>query len=158
MEDTFAALKELLQTKKVKHIGVSNFTPQLLKKAVKIYPSIICNQVEYHPFFDQSSLLRTLKKQKMFLTAYCPLARGGVLKNTTLKSIGKKHKKNAAQIALRWLLDQENVIAIPKAKTLSHITSNFNIFDFQLDAEDKHRIKKLTKRNKRLVCPPWAPF
>lgn len=158
LEDTFSALKELVQTKKVKHIGVSNFTPQLLRKALKIYPSIICNQVEYHPFLDQSTLLRTLKKQKMFLTAYSPLARGEVFKNTALKSIAKKYKKNAAQIALRWLVDQENVIAIPKAKNFSHIVSNFKIFDFQLSSEDKNRIKKLTQKKKRLVCPEWAPF
>ncbi len=158
LEDTFSALKELVQTKKVKHIGVSNFTPQLLKKALKIYPSLICNQVEYHPFLDQSPLIRIMKKQKMFLTAYSPLARGEVFKNTTLKSIAKKYKKTPAQIALRWLLDQENIIAIPKAKTFSHITSNFKIFDFQLNPEDKRRIKKLTSRNRRLVRPPWAPF
>lgn len=158
LEDTFSALKELVQTKKVKHIGVSNFTPPLLKKALKIYPSIICNQVEYHPFLNQSALIRTTKKQKMCLTAYSPLARGEIFKNATLKSIAKKHKKNPGQIALRWLINQENVIAIPKAKTLSHITSNFKIFDFQLDSEDKRRITKLTNKNKRLVCPPWAPF
>ena len=158
LEDTFSALKELVQTKKVKHIGVSNFTPQLLKKALKIYPQLICNQVEYHPFLDQSSLMRIAKRQKMFLTAYSPLARGEVLKNASLKSIGKKYKKTPAQVALRWLIDQENVVAIPKAKNFSHITSNFKIFDFQLDSEDRRRIKKLTSRNKRFVHPPWAPF
>ena len=158
LEDTFSALKELVQTKKVKHIGVSNFTPQLLRKALKIYPSIICNQVEYHPFLDQSALLKILKKQKMFLTAYSPLARGEIVKNTVLKSIAKKYKKTSAQIVLRWLVDQENVIAIPKAKNFSHIVSNFKIFDFQLSLEDKTKIKKLTQKNRRLVCPDWAPF
>ena len=158
LEDTLSAFKELVETEKVRYVGVSNFPSKELNQACKIYPKIICNQVEYHPFIDQRFLLRSIQKNKMFLTAYSPLARGEVLKNTTLKSIAKKYNKTVPQVVLRWLLDQKNVIAIPKAKNLNHIVSNFKVFDFSLDPKDQKKINQLTKKNKRLVHPSWAPL
>ena len=157
LEDTLSAFKELVDTGKVLHVGVSNFPPKELNQAYKIYSKIICNQVEYHPLLNQGTLLKSVSKNKMFLTAYSPLARGEILKNTTLKSIAKKYNKTIPQITLRWLLDQKNVIPIPKAKNLKHIKSNFEVFDFSLEPEDQKKIDQLTKRNKRLVHPDWAP-
>ncbi len=157
LEDTLSAFKELVDTKRVRYVGVSNFPPKDLRIAHKIYPKLICNQVEYHPFIDQSVLIRNMKKYEMFLTAYSPLARGEILKNATLKSIAKKYNKTIPQVVLRWLIDQKNVVAIPKAKNLNHITSNFKVFDFTLEPKDKGRIDRLTKKNKRLVHPNWAP-
>ena len=157
LEKTLSAFQELLKNKHVRYVGVSNFPPKELRQAYKICPKIICNQVEYHPFIDQRTLLKNVKKQEMFLTAYSPLARGKILTHSTLKSIAKKYNKTVPQIALRWLLDQENVVAIPKAKNLRHIASNFKIFDFNLESQDKKRIDKLTQKNKRLVHPEWAP-
>ena len=157
LEDTLSAFKELVNNKQVRYVGVSNFPPQELRKAHKIYPHLICNQVEYHPFIDQSVLLKNMKKYEMFLTAYSPLGRGQVLTNSTLKSIAKKYNKTVPQVVLRWLLDQENIVVIPKAKNLNHIASNFKIFDFTLEPKDKKRIDHLKKKNKRLVHPQWAP-
>ena len=157
LEDSFSALQELSNTQKVKYIGVSNFTSKLLSKALKIYPSILCNQVEYHPFLSQKKLLKKTEAKKMFLTAYSPLARGEVCKNPVLRKIGKKYKKNPSQVTLRWLMDQKNVVVIPKSKTVSRIKSNFKIFDFHLSPEDSKKISKLQSKNKRLVNPDWAP-
>ena len=157
LEDTLSAFKELVDTQKVKYIGLSNFPLSLLRKAKKISKSLLCNQVEYHPFLNQRKLLKETEKLKMCLTAYSPLARGKATTHPTLKSIGTQYGKTPAQVALRWLIEQENVIAIPKATQKTHIKNNFNIFDFKLSKEDKERIKKLQNKKQRLVNPEWAP-
>lgn len=157
LEGTLSAFKELVDTKKVKWTGLSNFNTKMIQKARKIYPPLICNQVEYHPFLRQKSVLREIRKNKMFLTAYSPLARGLVFKNHTLKSIAKKYNKTPGQVALRWLMDQKDVIVIPKSKNKIHIKSNFNIFDFQLSPEDKKRINALGSQKQRLVNPSFSP-
>ncbi len=157
IDETLSALKELIDTKKVKFIGLSNFTVSLMRKATKIYSDLICNQVEYHPFLSQKKVLKELKKNQMFLTAYCPLARGAVFKNSVLKSIAKKYNKYPGQVALKWLIDQDDVVAIPKSSKPKHIKSNFEIFDFELSEEDKKEIEALQKQEKRFVSPEWAP-
>ena len=157
LKETFSALKELVDTKKVRYVGVSNFTVKLMREAKKLYPALICNQVEYHPFLSQKSVLKELKKNKMFLTAYSPLARGKVFTHRILRSIAKKYKKTPGQVALRWLLDQKDIIVIPKSKNKSYIKSNFDIFDFKLSGEDTKIINNLQKQNKRLVNPDFSP-
>lgn len=157
LEDIFSAFKELVDTQKVKYIGVSNFPVSLLRKAKKISKSLICNQVEYHPFLSQKKLLKEVRKLKMFLTAYSPLARGHAAAHSVLKSIGARYGKSPSQAALRWLIEQKDVVVIPKAAKQAHIKSNFNIFDFKLDKEDQDKIQKLQSKNKRLVHPEWAP-
>ena len=157
IEGALSAFRELIETKKIKFGGVSNFPVKMLREAKKLFPPLLCNQVEYHPFLSQKSVLRELRKSKMFLTAYSPLARGEVFKNAALKAIGKKYGKTAGQTALRWLIDQKDVVVIPKSKSLSHIRSNFNIFDFKLSPEDTKKIAALQKKNKRLVKPSFSP-
>ena len=157
LEDIFLALKELVDTKKVKHLGVSNFPVKLMKQAKKIYPKLICNQVEYHPFLNQDKILKEVDKLKMCLTAYSPLARGQVSSHKVLQTIGKKYKKTSEQVALRWLIEQPCVIAIPKAQKAKHIEANFDIFDFKFDEDDHKKLKELNSKNKRLVNPEWAP-
>ena len=157
LKETLSAMQKLVQAGKTKFIGVSNFPVELIQAGKKIAPEIICNQVEYHPYLDQSSVLKTLNKHSMFLTAYSPLARNRVFKDKTLKKIGLKYNKSAGQIVLRWLIEQKNVIAIPKAGKESHIKSNFDIFDFKLKAPDRLILGNLHSQNKRLVNPEWAP-
>ena len=157
LEETLEAFKELVDTKKVRAAGLSNFNVKLMKKARKLYPSLICNQVEYHPFLSQKSVLREVRKNKMFLTAYSPLARGLVSKNPVLKSIAKKYGKTPAQTALRWLMDQEDIVMIPKSKNEKHIRDNFEIFNFKLTSEDHEKINALQIKNKRTVSPEHAP-
>ncbi|MFB6216153.1 MAG: aldo/keto reductase, partial [Candidatus Aenigmatarchaeota archaeon] len=90
------------------------------------------------------------------LTAYSPLARGKVIGNSTLKRIGNNHGKTEAQIALRWLIQQENVAAIPKAASREHQEQNFEIFDFRLSSSEMQEISSLA-RNDRQVDPGFAP-
>ena len=157
LEETLEAFKELVDTKKIRAAGLSNFNVKLMKKARKLFPSLICNQVEYHPFLSQKKVLKEVRKNKMFLTAYSPLARGLASKNPTLRAIGKKYGKTPAQAALRWLMDQEDIVVIPKSKNKKHIRDNFEIFDFKLEPDDYEQISRLQAKNKRTVNPEWAP-
>ena len=135
-------------------IGVSNFTLSQFEQAAALAP-IACNQVEYHPFLDQRALRDAAVKADAVLTAYSPLARGGVFADAVLADIGGAHGKSAAQVALRWLLDQR-VLVVPKATSREHLQANLDVFDFELSADDRERILGLA-RGERLVEPPFAP-
>lgn len=154
-EKTLDAMMELVEQDKVRHIGVSNFTPTQLKRAADHAP-IVCNQVEYHPFLNQDDLLDIVDDRDMFLTAYSPLARGRVLEDETLREIADGHDKSPAQIAIRWLFQQDNVAAIPKAAGADHRRENFDIFDFKLSPEEMERIDWLTGDD-RIIDPSFAP-
>lgn len=157
LAETLSAMRQLIEQQKTKYIGVSNFPVELLEISKKIAPELICNQVEYHPFLDQRPLLKAIGKHNMFLTAYSPLARNRVFKNKTLQEIGVKYSKTAGQIALRWLIEQKNIVAIPKASKKKHAESNFDIFDFQLNEPDRLILGSMHSQNQRLVNPEWAP-
>ena len=136
----------------IRQLGVSNFPPSLFKKAIEL-GDIFCNQVEYHPYLDQSKLCKIAKENDICLMAYAPLMQGALEdEHNVLKQIGLKYHKTAFQITLRWLIEQENVVVIPKAEKLIHQQENLNIFDFQLSLEDKHSIEKFPK-NKRKINP-----
>lgn len=140
-----------------RHIGVSNHTTALLGKVLATGVNIITNQVEYHPFLNQDKLYNYLRDHDLTLTAYSPIAQGKVMGDSTLKSIGEKYNKNEVQISLRWLLQQDGVLAIPRSSKESHMQSNFDIFDFELTPEEVRQIDKLKQENTRLVNPATAP-
>jgi len=151
LSDTFKAMNFLKKRGKLKFIGVSNFDVDLLIKAQQLSSLPIMNvQVEYHPFLDQKPLLSYCQNNNISFTAYCPLARGHDLNNPILEEIAKKHNKTVPQIMLRWLIQQKNVVAIPKAKSPNHQRINFNIFDFQLSSDEMQAIFQLS-RGQRLV-------
>lgn len=154
-QETLDAMRSLQNDDKVRYIGVSNFTPPQLEQALEHAP-LLCNQVEYHPFLGQTDLLEFVREHDMMLTAYSPLARGRVPKNDTLQSIGEHYDKTAAQVALRWLVQQENVATIPKASDHQHRVENFEIFDFELTDEEMAQIYELD-RGQRIIDPSFAP-
>jgi 2,5-diketo-D-gluconate reductase B len=138
-------------------IGVCNFNLRLLRSAVEeIGAPVACHQIEYHPFLDQSAMLTYLRRQGIPLVAYAPLAQGRAAKDETLQSIGNKHGVSAAQVAIAWLLDQDGVIAIPKAQREESQRANLASLDVRLDDEDRRAIAALPK-NQRFVNPPFAP-
>ena len=102
-------------------------------------------------------MLDYLRARDMILTAYCPLARGAVKNNPLLVALAKKYGKDATQIALRWLIQQGNVAAIPKATSAEHLKSNLDIFDFNLDDDEMARIHALARPDGRLINPKWSP-
>ena len=157
LAETLGAMTKLRDAGKTRFIGVSNFTTKLLDEATKD-ADIICDQVEYHPFLSQRAVLGAVKKHGLFLTAYSPVARGRVPNDKRLQTIGTKYGKTAAQVALRWLIEQDNVGAIPKAGSRAHMQANIDIFDFALAPEDRAAIDALGSGDGRIVdIAGWSP-
>jgi len=142
--ETLGAMRELQEEGSVLHIGVSNFSPSLVEEATE-HAEVFCNQVQYHPYRSQDDLLGQAKQMDHLLTAYTPLSRGGVQDDATLKEIGEAHGKTATQVALRWLVQQEKVCAIPKATGEDHLGENLEVFDFELSEEEMDRVFSLRR-------------
>jgi diketogulonate reductase-like aldo/keto reductase len=115
------------------------------------------DQVEYHPLLAQDRLLDALRGHGMGLTAYSPLAQGEVFGDDTLSDIGEDHGKTAGQVALRWLIQQDGVSAIPRSSSVEHAESNFEIFDFELSQDEMRKIHQLSAGRRRLVDPADSP-
>jgi len=152
LEETLGALHEARGRGLARHVGVSNFPPSLLLRSLAAGPTLT-NQVEYHPFLAQEKLLALAEAHDFLITAYSPVARGRVFDDPTLRAIGERHGKDPAQVALRWLLQQPRVVAIPKAASPAHQAGNLDVFDFELDDEEMRRISALA-RGERLVDDP----
>lgn len=152
---TIGAMLELKAAGKIRHIGVSNFPPPLVKSALTVSP-ILCNQVEYHPYLGREPLLALARENDHMLTAYCPLARGKVMEEDTLQEIAAAHGKSPAQVTLRWHIQQPHVAAVPKAANAEHRESNIDIFDFELSEEETRRISALD-RGEHLINPDFGP-
>lgn len=150
-------LMRLREEGRTRGIGVCNFNMPLLKTAVEtVGAPIACHQIEYHAFLDQSKMLGYLRTKQIPLVAYAPLAQGRAAEDTTLQAIGRKHGVSAAQVAIAWLLDQDGVIAIPKAQRLESQQANLDALKVRLDDEDRKAIAALPK-DQRFVKPPFAP-
>ena len=140
--ETLGAMRELQEEGAVKHVGVSNFSPSLAEEAAE-HVDVFCNQVEYHVYRDQDALLQQASEMDYLLVAYRPLSRGNVENDATLREIGEAHGKTAAQVALRWLVQQEKVSAIPKSTGEDHLRANLDVFDFGLSDEEMGRVSSL---------------
>ncbi|WP_315081879.1 aldo/keto reductase [uncultured Clostridium sp.] len=148
-KETWKALEKLYKEKKVRAIGVSNFTVNHLKDLIsdaEIIPMV--NQVEFHPKLVQEDLIKFCNDNNIQLEAWSPLMRGKVFEIETLKDIAEKYKKTVSQIVLRWDL-QMGVVTIPKSITPFRIKENAEIFDFELSEED---IRKITKLDENIRC------
>ncbi len=155
LEETLEAMRQVQEQGKTRHIGLSNYPPSQVRRAQR-HATIFCNQVEYHPYLSQDELLSLARQTDHMLTAYSPIARGRVADDPALRAIAEAHGKSVVQVALRWLIQQDHVAAIPKASTPEHRRSNFDIFDFQLSDEQMGRIAALDQ-GLRLGEPAWAP-
>ena len=153
----FETLMKLKQEGRTRAIGVANFNIALLKTVVEdIRAPIACNQIEYHVMLDQTKVKKYLDAKSIPLVAYCPLAQGRAASDPTLLAIGKKHGASAAQVALKWLLDQDGVAAIPKASRAESQKANLDALSVTLDDDDRKAIAALPK-DKRFVNPGFAP-
>jgi 2,5-diketo-D-gluconate reductase B len=153
----FETLLKLKAEGRARAIGVANFNIALLKTVVEeIKAPIACNQIEYHVMLDQTKIARYLKAKSIPLVAYCPLAQGRAASDETLMAIGRKHGASAAQVALKWLLDQDGVAAIPKASRSESQKANLGALKLILDDADRTAIAALPK-NRRCVNPGFAP-
>jgi 2,5-diketo-D-gluconate reductase B len=153
----FETLMKLKQEGRTRAIGVANFNIALLKTVVEeLKAPIACNQIEYHVMLDQSKVKKYMDAKSIPLVAYCPVAQGRAASDETLIAIGKKHNASGAQVALRWLLDQPGVLAIPKASRHESQKANLDALNVKLDDDDRKKIAALPK-NQRFVNPGFSP-
>lgn len=156
LNDTLAALHRARQDGLTRHIGVANFPSALLREAIAEFP-IACNQVEYHPYLSQRAVIDVAHAHGLVVTAYSPLGSGGLLREPVLAEIAQARGATPAQVALRWLLDQTNVAAIPKAASHEHRAANLAALDLApLTYEERARVDALA-RGKRFINPSFAP-
>lgn len=142
---TYRAMEEAYKAGKVRAIGVSNFYPDRfidISHFVEIKPMV--NQIETHVFQQQKQAKQIMNKYNTQIMSWGPFAEGrnNLFQNEILLEIGKKYNKSAAQIALRFLI-QENVVVIPKSTHKERMEQNFDVFDFELTSEDMEKIRKL---------------
>ncbi|NNE83068.1 MAG: aldo/keto reductase, partial [Alphaproteobacteria bacterium] len=137
-----------------RHIGVSNFTIALLDEAVKICPEpLVTNQIEYHAYIRQDRLIAACKRHGLLVTCHVPLARGTLLDDPVIVAVAAAHGKTAAQVALRWLVQQPDVAVVPRALNFTEIEENIGLFDFSLSDGEMENIGTLRDKNHRLVDP-----
>lgn len=148
--ETYKALEQLQKDGKVKAIGVCNFDIDHLQRLLdecEVKPAV--NQVECHPYLAQNELKDFCRDNGILLEAWSPLMQGGeVLKDDVVQSIAEKHGKTSAQIIIRWHLQNDTVV-IPKSITPSRIEENFDVFDFQLTADDMAAINQLDRGERK---------
>jgi len=156
LAETLGAMNALREQGVARQIGVSNFPSALLREALELAP-IFANQVEYHPYLPQGAVMSVCREHDVLLTAYSPFAHGHVHEDPVLKEIGARHGKSAGQVSLRWLLDQPGVATIPKASSHDRRAQNLDVFDFDLDDEERARVAALSARHLRTANPGWAP-
>lgn len=154
---TIETLVSFKEDGRARNIGVANFPLPLLRKVVEeLGAPLAAIQVEYHVSLNQSALLAYAQQHDMALTAYSPILRNKVSDIPALQQIAAKHGVLPTQVALKWLLDQPNVAAIPKAASKANQQSNLDSLKVQLDDEDRALITALPK-DQRLVSPDFAP-
>ena len=117
---------------------------------------LVTNQIEVHPYLDQSKVIAACRRHGISITAYCPLARGQVPGDAALAGIGKRHGKTASQVALRWLV-QQGIVVIPRSSKPERLAENMAVFDFALSDAEMAEIARLRRPDGRVVNPPHAP-
>jgi diketogulonate reductase-like aldo/keto reductase len=157
LSETLGAMSKMKREGYTRAIGVSNFTVALLEEANRVSPEpVVCNQIEMHPFINQDKVVAACKKHGMAVVAYSPIARGGASGNAALARIGKAHGKTAAQISLRYLV-QQGIVVIPRTSKVERLEENFALFDFALSDAEMQELHKLSGRNNRIVDWTWSP-
>jgi diketogulonate reductase-like aldo/keto reductase len=137
-----------------RHIGVSNYSSAQMSEAAALSKvPLVTNQVEYHPWLSQTAVLTRARELGMSVTAYYAMADGRSAKAPLLQEIGSRHGKSAAQVALRWLLQQQNVVALSKTGRVDRLEENFAVFDFALSEDEMNAIFALAEPDGRIVSP-----
>ncbi|WOH78774.1 aldo/keto reductase [Bradyrhizobium sp. BEA-2-5] len=149
LAETLGALSHARQMGLTRHIGVSNFTVALIEQAVAACPEpLACDQVEYHPYLHQADVIEACRRHGMAFVAYSPIAKGRVKGDRALARIGDRYRKSAAQVCLRWLV-QQNVAAIPRTSRVERLSENIDIFDFELSEDDMREISAIGRADAR---------
>jgi len=156
--ETLDAFDQLVGDGLVRNVGVSNFDTSLLDEARDTLDSpLFAHQVEMHPFLQQEKLVGDAQQHDYTLVAYSPLARGEALTNSTICDIAEQYETSPAQVCLAWLTSHENVVAIPKATSRTHLEDNLASRDLELSEEGLARIDAIDQQN-RFVERDGAPW
>ncbi len=151
LSETLGALDKVKRDGLARNIGISNFTVAQIEEAVAIATEpLVCDQVECHPYLDQSKVIAACHAHGMAVVAYSPIARGNAKNDALLARIGAAHEKTAAQISMRYLV-QQNIVVIPRTSKVERLTENAALFDFTLSEEEMAEIAALARRDGRLV-------
>ncbi|HKS87056.1 MAG TPA: aldo/keto reductase, partial [Pseudolabrys sp.] len=156
LAETLGAMAKMKREGYTRQIGVSNFTVALLEEANRISSELVCDQVECHPFLNQDKVVAACRRHKMAVVAYSPIARGGANGDKVLEKIGKTHGKSAAQVCLRWLV-QQGIVVIPRTSKVERLEENIALFDFELSDAEMREIAGLARRGGRIVDWTWSP-
>jgi diketogulonate reductase-like aldo/keto reductase len=151
LKDTIGALCKMKREGVARHVGVSNFDAVLVAEAVTLSTEpLVNNQIELHPYLDQGKTIAASRKAGLSVTAYSPIARGRVKGDALLSRIGRAHGKTAAQVSLRYLV-QQDIVVIPKTSRAERLTENAAIFDFTLTPSEMKEIAALASPHGRIV-------
>ena len=154
LPETMGALAQMKRRGLTRHIGVANFNIALLDEVISLCPEpLVALQAEYHPYLDQSKVLAACRRHGLVFIAYCPLARGRLLGDPVIGEIARAKGRTAAQVALRWLVQQDGVAAIPGSSSRERVAENIDISGFALTDDEMKRIAALARRNGRVVNP-----
>jgi diketogulonate reductase-like aldo/keto reductase len=154
LAETLGALCKVKRDGLARHIGVSNFTVALIEEASQAATEpLVCDQVECHPFLDQSKVIAACRQRGIAVVAYSPIARGSARDDKVLTRIGAVHKKTAAQVSLRFLV-QQNIVVIPRTSKVERLSENAAIFDFALSETEMAEISALAHPGGRVI--DWA--
>jgi 2,5-diketo-D-gluconate reductase B len=153
LSECMPALAKAKRQGLARHIGVANFNVALLDEAVHLCPEpLAALQAEYHPYLEQAKLLVAAHRHKLVFIAHCPLGRGRLFDEPVLGEIAKARGRTIAQVALRWLI-QQDIAAIPFSSKPQRIAENFDVFDFALSDGEMKRIAALKRANGRIANP-----
>lgn len=163
LAETVAALNSVREEGLARHIGVSNFPTALLREAIALSDApLVANQVEHHPYLDQSKVRAVCEAAGMALVGYCPLHRsGGLLQEPVIVEAARAHGRTPGQIVLRWHVQQPGTVAIPRTGRKERLAENAAIFDFALSDDEMAAISALGAAANRICdydfSPEWDP-
>jgi len=154
LAETMSALAKAKRDGLAHHVGVANFNIALTEEAIRLCPEpLVTLQAEYHPYLDQAKVLAFCRRAGLIFTAYCPLGRGRVFKDTVISEIARSKGKTIAQVVLRGLVQQGNIAPIPRSSNPQHMAESLEVFDFELTADEMKRIFALARPDGRIANP-----
>jgi diketogulonate reductase-like aldo/keto reductase len=159
LQGTIKALNRVRDRGIARHIGVANFPSRLMQQAISLSDApLVANQVEYHPYLDQAKVHAACRAAGIAMISYCPLHRGGGLfEEAAIRAAAARHGKSAAQIVLRWHVQQEGVAAIPGTSRKERLTENAAVFDFALSDAEMAAIHALGSADRRICDFDFTP-
>lgn len=159
LADSLGALADAADQGLARHIGVSNFTIPMIAEATALCPRpLVCNQIENHPLLDQSRVAAACRDAGLAVVSYCPLARGGGLfEDPAVAGPAARLGATPAQVILRWHVQQDGVVAIPRTSNPARLAENIDVFGFELTAEEMAAISALGARGQRICDFDFSP-